>query len=686
MENEVGVWLEEIKQSKKREKDYLKQGEEIVNIYEGDENTPFNILFSNTETMLPALFSNVPRPVVRRRFKDEDPLGKFASDAAQRMLEYLVDTDVDGKGTFEEAMTSATLDGLLPGRGITSIKYDAEVQEFEAEEGEEEVAPTVSNPTVYADSRFWDRVYFGYAKKWADVPWVAYEEHLTKKECEELFGEKAAKIEYTEGEDHEEDEKSENEYHGKKETALVYQIWDKDSRMLKYVSPQCPDYLKEEEDPLGLTGFFNCPKPIQFVRKTNNLTPSAPYKLYENQAKELNRIQLRLNRVIDAIKVRGAYDGSLGVELEEILKGDDNELIPSSSNGLLSDGGFDKAIWFLPIEKLVGVAQQLYQARESAKRVIYEITGISDIVRGQSMASETLGAQKIKETWGTMRLKRLQKQVQTYCLDTMRLMLEVAVQKFDEETWAKITGMPLPSGEQKQQAEQIMAMAKQGQIDPKSPEIKKAQDISALPSWDEVIGLLKDHYWRSYRLDMETNSTLDVEATEDKQQVAEFMNAYSQLLNGLFPMVEKGILPFDAAKSMMLAIVKRYRFGRDVEDQLKAMSQPKPKADPKQIQAEQKKMAQEKQNFEKEKKKAGDELDKGYNDLAMQKQAFKHDQKLAEMELKHKEEMASHSIEMEKREAQADLGEAMSKNRSDIQSILDKHKSFVEKCQMQSEM
>ena len=47
----------------------------------------------------------------------------------------------------------------------------------------------------------------------------------------------------------------------------------------------------------------------------------------------------------------------------------------------------------------------LYQQREQIKAVIYELTGLSDIARGASKASETLGAQQLKSQWGSIRLK-----------------------------------------------------------------------------------------------------------------------------------------------------------------------------------------------------------------------------------------------------------------------------------------
>src|SRR3972149_1418890 len=147
----VGFWLDEIKASKDREKDFRKEGQRVLDMYSGrkHKSTPFNILYSNTETLLPALFSQVPRPVVQRRFKDEDPLGKAAALAAQRALEFMLDTNVEGSETFGEGKTSEL---------------------------------------VCVDTKSWNRVYFGYAKKWSKVPWMAYEEYIDVEEARRLFG------------------------------------------------------------------------------------------------------------------------------------------------------------------------------------------------------------------------------------------------------------------------------------------------------------------------------------------------------------------------------------------------------------------------------------------------------------------------------------------------------------------
>lgn len=586
---EVKHWVDEIATAKKREKEYRKAGNSILEIYSGKkkDSVPFNILFSNTETLLPALFSQTPRPVVKRRFDDADPVGLAASKAGERMLKYLLDTNVEGYETFDESISNATLDALLPGRGITTIKYDAEILESDT--------PLVQWEQVCTDSRSWDKVYFGYAKKWSKVPWIAYEEFLDEKEAERLFGKEVSSlIEFTEGEDDEDDENKKSKIEdnkGSRKTALVYQIWDKSGdRKIRYISPAYNEgYLKVDDDHLKLTGFFNCPKPIQFIKKSNDLLPVAMYALYENQAEELNILTTRIRYITKALKARGAYDGALGDVMEKIMDEDDNGFVPTDKGASLVDGGLAKGIWMLPIEQLIVVLQQLINAREACKRTIYEITGISDILRGQSMASETLGAQKIKESWGTLRLKRLQMEVQRYARDVLRIMLEVAASQMSEESWAKATGLPYPTADQKAQAQQqLQAMQMQAQQMPQMPGqppqappppppalVQAAQS----PSWEEIIGLLKDDLLRSYRIDIETNSTIDVEATEDQKNIGDFMNAMGQLMAGLTPMVESGAMPFEASKAILLEVMRKFRFGPEVEEQFQNMQAPQ-KANP----------------------------------------------------------------------------------------------------------
>jgi hypothetical protein len=584
-------WDQELQAARKREADYRKDGERILAIYDGSksEEVPFNILFSNTETLLPAIYSAIPRPTVDRRYKDADPIGKAAGEASTRMLTFLVDTNIEGYETFDEAMTAATLNALLPGRGETRVKYDADLMELPAsspvtqDENPDEPEPARMRPgseLICCDSKDWNRVLYGYARKWSTIPWIAYEEYIDKAEAVTLFGRDIADQLTFSMEDapHEEEQrkpKAERDQ-GERKVARIYQIWDKEGgRVVRYFSEQVKDtWLKELDDPLKLAGFYNCPRPLQFIKKTHSLVPTAPYKLYESQARELNEITRRIKWLVKAIKAKGVYDSALGADIKKLFDAEENEFVPAdSASSLASEKGFQNAIWFMPIEQLIVTLTQLYQARESCKQVVYEITGISDILRGATQASETATAQQIKNQWGTLRLKRSQKEVARYARDLLRLMLELAATKFSEETWAAMTGLPYLSVQQTMMLQQAI---EQAQLAGDSQQIQQLSEQMQTPQWSQVLHVLQDDLQRSYRVDIETNSTVEPEATEDQKQISELFTAIGQFLNGVGPLVAKGVMPFEVAQTMLLTITKRFQFGREIEDQIKAMQAPKP--------------------------------------------------------------------------------------------------------------
>ena len=629
-ENEgIKYWLNEIDEAFKRDKEYHKEGRRIQGIYDCKDTgkVPFNILYSNTDTILPALYSATPRPVIRQRYKNEDATAQAAATAGERLLTYLLDTNTDGYETFDDGMTNAVIDALLPGRGVTRIKYDAEISSYDAEttdsgrnDQEVETPDSEEHADAYGpdredglqkeselvciDSICWDKVLFGYAKKWSKVPWVAFEEIIDKDEAIRLFGKKIAnKIKFIKEGDDEDTSANKDDHQGGRKTATIYQIWDKDGgRKVRYVSRHYKDdYLKVDDDPLELSGFYPMPKPLALIAKSNDMEITPPYSVYEEQARELNEVTRRRTYVLKAIRAKGLYDSELGGDIKNLMSGEENTLIPADKSDILSEQGFEKSIWFMPIEQLIKVYMELTNAQASIKQIIYEITGISDIIRGATVASETLGAQQLKSQWGTMRLKRNQKETQRYARDKLRLMLEIAATKFSEKTWVAMTGLEYATEQQIQQAQMVMKAAQQYQQQlamqppqigpdgqPQQPQIpqqamqafQQAQQTLQQPQWSAVLDLLKNDMQRSYRIDIETNSTVIPEATEDKQNMSEALVALSGFMEKSLPAVQMGFLPFDGFKSILLKISKQFQFGDEIQDDLKGMQAPPPPQTP----------------------------------------------------------------------------------------------------------
>lgn len=569
---EVAYWKREIDDALKREKEWRKSARECVDLYEAVKykKYQYNILYANTETLAPALYNETPRPVVTRRFKDADPVGAMAAKATQRVLEYEVDPNLQGTAPYDDLMKDAVLGALVPGRGVTRFKMD----EIDGAD------------YVCGEQISWDEFIHGYAKTWKKVPWIGLKHLLTRDECIDNFGkEDGGTIPLTQtgsrtGCDGKESTDTDS---GDPDLALVYEIWDKRKREMFYVCPEgngdgdpSGKLLKRTPDPLGLSGFFPVPKPLYLFNKLSTLVPTTLYSQYKAQADELNCITKRLNRVIDAMRVRGVYDSRIA-EFEKIFQADENAFVPSESLQGFSDfKQLDNHVWTLPINDLIVVAQQLQVQRQQIKSVIYEITGIADILRGSSVASETATAQEIKAKWGGLRVKRGQKEVVRYCRDALRIMGELSMSKLPEKQLAQMTGLPYPTGMQKAEMKaKVDEATAQGIQVP--PQIEQAMNA---PGWPEVLALLKSDTLRTYRVDVETNSTIDPEATEDREQITEVMQAISGLLTGLAPLIQSGSMPWEAAKAMLLAIVRRFRFGPEIEEYLQQMQPPRPPPDP----------------------------------------------------------------------------------------------------------
>lgn len=578
------AWLSRIQAAIRREKTYRDQANRVIKLYEGDKAdvTPFSIVYSNTEVLQPAIYNQVPTPIVSRRFEDPDPVGKAASETGTRLLKYLMVADSPDYDTYDELVQASVLDGLLTNRGLMRFRF---------------VPHGAYEECVYGEAVRWDKFFHGYARTWKKVPWIGFEWDMTADELKDNFPDvdlSSTNFGESTTDDGGNDEDKKDELQGVN-LYKVYEIWDKVSKRVMFfstVTKKTP--LKVVDDPFGLSGFFPIPKPLNFMKKSSTLVPTPLYEHYRQQAQELNEITRRLKAIIKAIRFRGAYNGAVE-DFDKMLKAEDNDFIPVQNIQSMGENvGMDKLIWVVPIQELVTTAQSLYQQRESCKQVIYEIMGISDILRGSTVASETATAQQLKSQWGTMRLRKMQKEVQRFCRDAIVIMLEIASAKFEQQTIVQMTGLPYLTNEQKQQIQMQMQQlqqqaAQQAAMMPPAqpgqppapppqpqipPQLQQLLPMMGLPSWEDIVGVLKNELQRSYKCDIETDSTIDAEESEDKQDIADLFNAMSQFLTAMAPLVQEGVFPMEVAKQMLLVVVRRYKFGSQLEDSLENMQQP----------------------------------------------------------------------------------------------------------------
>lgn len=580
-------WIREIELSTQHEAKWMKRAKKIVERYRDEDrdsdksNSRFNILYANVEVLKGVMYSRKPAPDVRRRYADKDPLGREAATVLQRALSYSIDMyDFDG------VMKSIVEDVLLPGRGMARVKYKSQMGPA-AEEGQPE---TVVYEAVECDYVEWEMFRCSPAKRWSKVRWVAFGELLTRDDLVKQFGDKGKHCALDWAPKGKEEEKDELF-----KRALVWTIWDKTSKRVIVLSKGYVDApLMVLDDPLGLENFFPCPKPVVSINTTNDMTPIPEYVQYQDQAIELDNITGRIDVLVDAMRRRGVYDASRP-ELQKISNAGDNEFIPVENLvAMLEKGGLENLVMEMPIDGIAKVLLQLYDQRDRVKQIIYEVTGIADVVRGTSEASETLGAQELKSRYANSRIAPRQNAIANFARDLLRIKAEIIAEKFSPQSLAQITGVELAFDDNEKQMIQMQqqAMQQQGQ------QVKPDRRLTK-PTWEQVMGVLRDDKLRGFKVDIETDSTIQPDADAEQKNRIEFLTAITAFAEKAGPMVQGGLIPIDIAKELMSFGVRAFKVSPQLEDaldQIGGSDDPEAKAQQqKQMQAQQQQIAAEQQ-------------------------------------------------------------------------------------------
>ena len=653
-------WLDSLEYAKKEQESWEKRAEKIVKRYRDDRSEmssgkKYNILWSNVRTLVPAVYSKKPKAYCQRRNKDSDPVARCASTLLQRALQY----EIDQYSDYDEALKHSVLDRMLTGRGTAWVRFQSDAgHEDVLAESTEITTSTDSNELCPTDYVFWKDFRHSPARTWDEVTWVARRVYLSRGEGVERFGEAFSQVPLSHEPIGLEKMKDNGANTEDMKKAVVWEIWDKSTKTAIWVAVGYEFILDQKADPLTLEGFFPCPKPLFSTMTSDTLIPVPDYTLYQDQARELDDITSRIAKLVEAVKIVGVYDASQKGVARMLSEGFDNQLIPVDTWAMFSEkGGVKGAVDFLPVEMVVNALQQLYIAREQVKQVIYEVTGISDILRGTSVASETATAQNIKSQYASLRLKDMQSEVARFASDLLRMKAQVMAQFYSPETLIEMSGM------------------------------KNTDDGQYLP---QAIQLLKDNSLRAYRIEVETDSMITLDEQQEKQDRLEFLTATAGFLEKaiqappeLTPLLGElllfGVRSFKAGDQMEGAI----------ETAVKQLSQPKPQQtqpDPQmmveqgRMQLEQVKMQMAQQA---EQAKAQMEQAKSQADSQLAFAKMEQEKEIKAAQMAHEERMAdlarAHEFQMEQMKQQGEDGRTSAKLEVDSQTKIKVAEMSLEK-------
>jgi hypothetical protein len=582
MDHTYEDWYNCIAQYERTFKEWEGRADKIVKRYRDESrsrNNPtakFNILWSNVQTITPAVFARLPRPDVSRRFRDNDPIGRVASMMLERALEY----EIEHYGDYASAMKQAVQDRLLGGRGTAWVRYEPHITgeaggmgEGAPEDGFQVTEDTDEAETeggIYREDQerieyecapvdyvYWRDFGLTVARTWEEVTAVWRKVYMERPALVERFGEElGGKIPL---DTKPETSKAFNEKMGEMaREALIYEIWDKATGQVIWLSKSMGKILDTRDDPLQLENFWPCPKPMFSTLTTDSLIPVPDFVLYQDQARQLDTLADRIDGFIQALKVRGVYDAAEPSLARLFTEGENNALLPVKNYGAFSEkGGLAGAINLVDIKPIAEGLNMAYQAMEQVKGQIYEIMGIADIQRGQTDPNETLGAQIIKSNNASGRLKTMQHEVVNFATALLQIKAQIICQHFTDDTIIKISG--------------AMQLSE--------------QDQALIP---QALELLKNEPAKNFRIEVTSDSMIYQDEQQEKQDRVEFLTAVSQFMQTALPtaqaapeltpllmeMLKFGVTAFKAGKGMEGLIDETAdKFRQQAKD---AEGQPKP--------------------------------------------------------------------------------------------------------------
>ena len=550
--NRREYWAEQIAKANKRWDTFWTDGDAVMDRFTLESartssphatNDKYNILYSSTETIKPSLYAQTPKVAVKNRQTDtEDNLKVAAAMLLEAVGQYAVDA-LD----FDYIMQNCVSDYVLPGMGNAWVRYDPKFSPIYDNDNKPAVNEDGSEKEQLTfEGLALDYVHFrdfkcGTAREWSEVPWVSRRVFFTREKAIKRFGrEKALKLSYTYNAQDKKNSQGGSDDQPKQQ-AVIEEIWDKENGEVVWFSEDYPDDLLDiKPDPLKLENFFPCPRPLRAVWTTRTIIPRSLYSQYKAQAAELDRLTERIRYLTEALKVRGLYDGSQE-QLKNVLDGPGNKMIAVQDwSALMGAGGITGVVQWVPIKDVVQCLSELFKQREICKNEIYEITGFSDIVRGVSKASETLGAQQIKSDWATGRLKDMQKEVQRFIRDIIRLFIEIAATHFNDQTMLVYSGLtiPKPTPEELQAKQQYPQMAQQamaqGQPPPPPPPPSQAEIVQQM--FQAVLKLVRSDKLRCAAVGIETDSTIAPDEDKERKDRMQFLSSMGAFLQQAGPM------------------------------------------------------------------------------------------------------------------------------------------------------
>lgn len=507
----LATWSKELELAENFFRDYQDDGVRCAHAFLDDAITALperaryrlNLFHSNITTLISIMYAKLPKVEADRRFADpNDDVARVAAEMITRILQNDMN---DPEDKLNNVLKQTLQDRLVSGLGAARVRYCLE------EQGEGEGA---IKKDEWCDVEYihWRDILWSPCRTPAEMRWIAFRVYMTRGEVTARFGDSIARVvPYTSRGpklDPADGKPSEVSQHEDAAQAEIWEIWDKASKRVYWYVKGFTKFLDVREDPLKLAGFFPNPQCMVANATTLKYLPKPDYLIAEDLYNEINELEVRIGLLTRACKAVGVYPAS-AEEIKRLMsEAVENQLIPVDNWAMFSDkGGLKGQIEWVPIKEVAETLQILVIQQQARINQLYQVTGMSDIIRGQATQNNvTATEQRIKAQFASTRMQSFQDEFANFAADLLNRKVEIIRQFYDEERIVKLSN--------------IM----------NTPDAQYAQ---------QAVALIKDKDAFDCRVSVKSESMAQIDYEALKTERTEFMTSVAAFLGAAGPLLEK---------------------------------------------------------------------------------------------------------------------------------------------------
>ena len=366
------------------------------------------------------------------------------------------------------------------------------------------------------------------ARDFTEWEWCAFETEMTTGQIVEQYGDDAAdKLKVDDGEDL-------SRYKPRAKHKII-EMWVKEDKKRYVFCKGGGGLLASDDDPYELEHFFPVVYPMFDNVPTEGGFPALEFEQVRGILANVSDIFDRKAQAMRLARPRALYDSTIPELSTLINKSRQGEYIgvPNLSTKVAQNQAL---VMYLDTTPILNMLQTLGGELQSELQAYDQVTGYSEVLKGVVNPYESATGVERKSQFALSRYSNLQEDMQRFCRDNIRLLVDLAMHKTpDDQLWEML---------------------------------EDALDEEEKQNFSGIMDVLRNDYKRCITIDIETDSTLMIDENAQKFQAQELMGIIGQFMEQIAGITQQAPEMTGLALKTLKHLLRKVRGGRSFQDEI----------------------------------------------------------------------------------------------------------------------